>query len=142
LWDDADGFHGMPSRLRPDDKIQRVVLCSGKVYYDLYEEREKRGEKNIQILRLEQLFPFPERALLHELGRFPNAEFLWCQEEPKNQGYWTFVAPNIEELMETKLGRKDRLKYAGRRAAASPAAGQMSRHLAELNAFLNDALSL
>ncbi len=142
LWDDADGFHGMPSRLSPDDKIQRVVLCSGKVYYDLYEEREKRGEKNIQILRLEQLFPFPERALLHELGRFPNAEFLWCQEEPKNQGYWSFVAPNIEELMETKLGRKDRLKYAGRRAAASPAAGQMSRHLAELNAFLNDALSL
>jgi 2-oxoglutarate dehydrogenase E1 component len=142
LWDDADLHTGKTVELEPDEKIQRVVLCSGKVYYDLFEEREKRGEKRVQLLRVEQIFPFPENALLDELTRFPNAEIVWCQEEPKNQGAWTFIAPNIEELMETKLGRQEPPRYTGRKAAASVAAGLASHHRDELAAFVDDALSL
>jgi 2-oxoglutarate dehydrogenase E1 component len=142
LWDDADLHTGKTVELEPDEKIQRVVLCSGKVYYDLFEEREKRGEKRVQLLRVEQIFPFPENALLDELTRFPNAEIVWCQEEPKNQGAWTFIAPNIEELMETKLGRQGPPRYTGRKAAASVAAGLASHHRDELAAFVDDALSL
>jgi 2-oxoglutarate dehydrogenase E1 component len=141
LWDDAQMAPGSSVALAPDDQIKRVVMCSGKVYYDLFEEREKRGETRIQILRLEQLYPFPEAALMEELKRFPKADFVWCQEEPKNQGAWTFVAPNIEAVIE-RLGGKARVRYTGRKASASPAAGQMSQHMAELAAFLNDALTL
>jgi 2-oxoglutarate dehydrogenase E1 component len=141
LWDDAQSNPGSTLTLIPDEQIRRVILCSGKVYYDLFEEREKRGENRIQILRLEQIYPFPGLALTDELTRFPYAEIIWCQEEPKNQGAWTFVAPNIESVME-QLGRKGLLRYTGRKAAASPAVGQVSVHQAELNAFLNDALSL
>ena len=142
LWDDADLKAGNTIELVPDDKIARVVLCTGKVYYDLFEEREKRKEKRVQLIRLEQLFPFPEKALLEELRRFPKAEIIWCQEEPKNQGAWTFISPNIEELLQRELGREGRLRYTGRKAAASPAAGQLSRHMEELAAFMDDALSL
>jgi 2-oxoglutarate dehydrogenase E1 component len=142
LWDDADLCTGAAIELAPDEKIQRVVLCTGKVYYDLFEEREKRDEKRVQLLRVEQIFPFPEKALLDEFTRFPNAEIIWCQEEPKNQGAWTFIAPNIEDLLETKLGRQGPLRYTGRKAAASVAAGQASRHRKELAAFVDDALSL
>jgi 2-oxoglutarate dehydrogenase E1 component len=141
LWDDAQSAPGSTIELVPDDKIARVILCTGKVYYDLLEEREKRGEKRVQLLRIEQLYPFPQMALADELKRFPNAQVVWCQEEPKNQGAWTFVAPRIEDTL-AKLGRNDRIRYAGREASASTAAGQASRHLAELNAFLNDALTL
>ena len=141
LWDDAQSSPGSTIALVPDEKIERVVLCSGKVYYDLFEEREKRGEKRIQILRVEQLYPFPKLALGEELKRFPNAKIVWCQEEPKNQGAWTFAAPRIEEAL-AKIGREERPRYAGRDACASTAVGQASRHAAELAAFLNDALTL
>jgi 2-oxoglutarate dehydrogenase E1 component len=141
LWDDAQSSPGSTLPLVPDDQIERIILCSGKVYYDLFEEREKRGENRIQILRLEQIYPFPGLALTDELTRFPSAEIIWCQEEPKNQGAWSFVAPNIESVME-QLGRKGLLRYTGRKAAASPAVGQVSQHQAELDAFLNDALTL
>ncbi len=128
-------------KLVPDDRIGRVVLCSGKVYFDLMEEREKRGENRIVLLRLEQLYPFPEKALLEELQRFPNAEFIWCQEEPKNQGAWTFVEPRLEEAF-AKLGRPGRPRYTGRKEYASTAAGLASEHAAELKAFLDEALTL
>ncbi|HYM18281.1 MAG TPA: 2-oxoglutarate dehydrogenase E1 component [Micropepsaceae bacterium] len=141
LWDDAESSPGSTIKLKSNEEIRRVVLCSGKVYYDLLDEREKRGEDRIQILRLEQLYPFPGLALTEELTRFPNTDVIWCQEEPKNQGAWTFVAPAIESVME-QLGLKGPLRYTGRRASASPAAGQMSQHLAELKAFLDDALTL
>jgi 2-oxoglutarate dehydrogenase E1 component len=137
LWDGAQ----LTGSLVPDADIARVVLCSGKVYYDLSEEREKRGEKRIQVLRLEQLYPFPAAALSEELVRFPKAEIVWCQEESKNQGAWSFAAPRIETVLE-RIGRKARLHYAGRPESASPAAGVMSQHLAELKAFLNEALTL
>jgi 2-oxoglutarate dehydrogenase E1 component len=141
LWDDAESNPGCTVALKPNDEIKRVILCTGKVYYDLLEEREKRNENKIQILRLEQIYPFPGLALIDELTRFPSAEIIWCQEEPKNQGAFSFVAPYIESVME-QLGRKGLLRYTGRKASASPAVGQASLHQAELAAFLNDALTL
>ena len=112
-------------------QIKRVILCTGKVYFDLMEEREKRDENRIQILRMEQLYPFPENVLAQELNRFPKAEIVWCQEEPKNQGAWTFVAPRIEETI-AQLGGNARPRYVGRPEYASTAAGLMSQHTAEL----------
>jgi 2-oxoglutarate dehydrogenase E1 component len=137
LRDQAEVVPGATTiTLAKDADIKRVVLCSGKVYFDLMEEREKRGENRIQILRLEQLYPFPDSVLAQELNRFPKAELVWCQEEPKNQGAWTFVAPRLEAL----TGGKPR--YVGRPEYASTAAGLMKQHLAELAQFLNDALTL
>jgi 2-oxoglutarate dehydrogenase E1 component len=105
------------------------------------EEREKRGENRIQILRLEQLYPFPENVLAQELNRFPRAELVWCQEEPQNQGAWNFIRHRIEDTV-TKLGGKASVRYTGRPEYASTAAGLMKQHQAELAAFLNDALTL
>jgi len=137
LRDQAEVVPGATTvKLVKDADIKRVVLCSGKVYFDLMEEREKRGESRIQILRLEQLYPFPDNVLAEELKRFPKAELVWCQEEPKNQGAWTFVAPRLETLTGAKA------RYVGRPEYASTAAGLMKQHLAELAAFLNDALTL
>jgi 2-oxoglutarate dehydrogenase E1 component len=128
-------------KLVDDSHIKRVVLCTGKVYFDLMEERDKRKEERIQILRLEQLYPFPENVLALELNRFPKADLVWCQEEPKNQGAWTFVAPRIEQTV-AQLGGSTRPRYVGRPEYASTAAGLMSQHTAELRAFLDEALSL
>ena len=142
LRDQAEVVPGATTvELVPDSKIERVVLCSGKVYFDLMEEREKRGENRIQILRIEQLYPFPESVLAQELNRFPKAEIVWCQEEPRNQGAWTFVKPRIEATV-AQLGGKAVPRYVGRPEYASTAAGLMKQHLAELQAFLNDALTL
>ncbi|MGD0190839.1 MAG: 2-oxoglutarate dehydrogenase E1 component [Rhizomicrobium sp.] len=141
LWDDAQSKPGSTVTLVPDDQIRRVVLCSGKVYYDLLEEREKRGVDTIQLLRIEQLYPFPDQVLEDELKRFPRADIYWCQEEPENQGAWTFVAPRIWTSIN-RLGGSKPPHYVGRAASASTAAGQMSQHLAELNAFLDEALTL
>jgi 2-oxoglutarate dehydrogenase E1 component len=128
-------------KLAPDALIRRVILCTGKVYFDLMEEREKRDETRIQMLRLEQLYPFPQAALAQELRRFPKAEIIWCQEEPRNQGAWTFVAPRIEETV-AELGGAWVPRYVGRPEYASTAAGLMSQHNAELHAFLDEALTL
>ncbi len=142
LRDQAEVVPGATTiKLVADDQIKRVVLCSGKVYFDLMEEREKRGENRIQILRLEQMYPFPENVLALELNRFPKADLVWCQEEPKNQGAWNFVKPRIEDTI-AKLGGKTSPRYVGRPEYASTAAGLMKQHLAELAAFLGEALSL
>ena len=90
---------------------------------------------------MEQLYPFPEASLRAELSRFPQAEVVWCQEEPKNQGYWTFVEPNIEQVLAQVGGASKRARYAGRKASASPATGLASKHKAEQEALVNDALS-
>ena len=98
LWDDAQ--HGnSDTKLVADDKIKRVVMCSGKVYYDLLEERDARGIDDVYLLRFEQFYPFPAQSAVKELERFKNAEMVWCQEEPKNQGAWTFMEPNIEWVL-------------------------------------------
>ena len=98
LWDDAQ-YGNSDTELKPDDKIARVVLCSGKVYFDLLEERDARGLDDVYLLRVEQFYPFPALSLVKELERFPNADFVWCQEEPKNQGAWFFMEPNIEWVL-------------------------------------------
>ena len=140
LWDDAQILADQKIKLQADNKIKRVVLCSGKVYFDLYEEREKRGIDDVYIMRVEQLYPFPARALISELSRFPQAEIVWCQEEPKNMGPWSFVEPNIEWVLNHIDARYHRARYAGRSAAASPATGLMSKHQQELQLLLNEAL--
>jgi 2-oxoglutarate dehydrogenase E1 component len=125
-----------------DADVKRVVLCSGKVYYDLYEEREKRGIKDIFFLRLEQLYPFPRAALTQELARFPQAEVVWCQEEPWNMGAWTYLDRKIEDVLIELDGACKRPVYAGRPEAASPATGSHRRHVREQEALVNDALTL
>jgi len=140
LWDDAQYLKDQPIKLAKDSKIRRVVMCSGKVYYDLYEEREKRGIDDIYLLRLEQLYPFPAKALITELSRFRGAEMVWCQEEPKNMGAWSFIDPYLEWVLAHIDAKHQRVRYTGRPAAASPATGLMSKHLAQLEAFLEDAL--
>jgi len=142
LRDQAEAVPGATTvRLAEDSQIRRVILCSGKVYFDLMEARDKLDESRIQILRIEQLYPFPENVLALELNRFPKAEIVWCQEEPQNQGAWTFVAPHIEQTI-AQLGGNSRPRYVGRAEYASTAAGLMSQHLAELKAFLAEALTL
>jgi 2-oxoglutarate dehydrogenase E1 component len=140
LWDDAEYLKDQPTKLVKDSKIRRVVMCSGKVYYDLYEEREKRGIDDVYLLRVEQLYPFPAKALITELSRFRNAEMVWCQEEPKNMGAWSFIDPYLEWVLQHIEAKHKRVRYAGRPAAASPATGLMSKHLEQLAAFLEDAL--
>jgi len=140
LWDDAQILEGEKIKLVADDKIRRVIMCSGKVYYDLYEEREQRGSNDVYLLRLEQLYPFPTRALMAELARFKNAEMVWCQEEPRNMGAWFFVEPFIAWILNQIQAKQRTLRYAGRPAAAATATGLMSKHLAQLKAFLEEAL--
>jgi 2-oxoglutarate dehydrogenase E1 component len=141
LWDDAEKGHS-DTQLAADDKIRRVVICSGKVYYDLLEERDNRGITDVYLLRLEQFYPFPALALMKELERFKGAEIVWCQEEPKNQGAWTFVEPNLEWVL-TRIGASHtRPRYAGRAASASPATGLASMHKSQQNALVNDALTI
>jgi 2-oxoglutarate dehydrogenase E1 component len=142
LWDGAQNGLSENVQLVPDDQIKRVVMCTGKVYYDLFEERESRKVNDVYLMRIEQLYPFPARALIHELGRFPQAEMIWCQEEPKNMGAWTFIEPNIEWVLDHIGARHKRPRYAGRAAAASTATGLMSKHLGELRAFIDEALTL
>ncbi|MCV6598158.1 MAG: 2-oxoglutarate dehydrogenase E1 component [Mangrovicoccus sp.] len=140
LWDDAE-LGNSPTKLAADDKIKRVVMCSGKVYYDLLEERDARGLEDVYLLRIEQFYPFPALSLVKELERFKNAEMVWCQEEPKNQGAWTFIEPNIEWVL-TRIGAThSRPAYAGRAASASPATGLASQHKAQQAALVNDALT-
>ncbi len=150
LWDDADTkargnvptiAEGQTSiTLTDDDKIRRVVLCSGKVYFDLLEAREEQGIDDVYLLRVEQFYPFPAKSVIDELKRFKNADVVWCQEEPKNMGSWTFVEPYLEfclDKAETKVGRA---RYAGRAASASTATGLLSKHKAQQAALIEDAL--
>jgi len=141
LYDDAAMLPDEKIKLVGDDKIRRVVLCSGKVYYDLYEEREKRGVDDVYIMRVEQLYPVPLKALVTELGRFRNAELVWCQEEPRNMGAWHFIEPYLEWVLNQIDAPNKRPRYAGRAAAAATATGLMSKHLAQLKALLDEALS-
>ncbi|MFP5296581.1 MAG: 2-oxoglutarate dehydrogenase E1 component, partial [Alphaproteobacteria bacterium] len=127
--------------IKADKDIRRVILCSGKVYYDLLERRERDGVDDVYLLRLEQFYPWPMKSLMTELARFPNAELVWCQEEPKNMGGWTFVDPWLELTLEKLDVKAKRARYVGRPASASTAAGLMSRHLKELDAFLTEAFA-
>ena len=125
-----------------DNKIRRVVLCTGKVYYDLLEERTARGIKDVALVRVEQLYPWPVSSLKAQLKRYPNADVVWCQEEPYNMGSWFFVDRRLENLL-VEIGHKAaRPIYAGRPEAASPATGSLKRHNAEQAKLVDDALTL
>jgi 2-oxoglutarate dehydrogenase E1 component len=141
LYDDAQMLPDEKIKLVADNKIRRVILCTGKVYYDLYEEREKRGVDDVYIMRVEQLYPVPMKALVQELGRFKEAEFVWCQEEPRNMGAWHFIEPYLEWVFNQIGAVHKRPRYAGRPAMAATATGLMSKHLAQLKAFLDEALN-
>ncbi|SDO26175.1 2-oxoglutarate dehydrogenase E1 component [Lutimaribacter pacificus] len=141
LWDDAQ-YGNSETRLLADDKIRRVVMCSGKVYYDLLEERDARGLDDVYILRIEQFYPFPAQALVKELERFKQAEMVWCQEEPKNQGAWSFIEPNIEWVLGRIKARHGRPLYAGRPASASPATGLARAHKEQQQALVDEALTI
>ena len=132
--------------IKADKDIRRVILCSGKVYYDLLDAREKKAKDgqavdDVYILRLEQFYPWPIQSLRKELARFPNAELVWCQEEPKNMGGWTFVDPWLELTLDKLDVKAKRARYVGRPGSASTAAGLMSRHLKELEAFTTEAFA-
>ena len=139
LWDDAEKGNST-LKLQPDARIRRVVICSGKVYFDLLAERDAQGLDDVYLLRLEQFYPFPALSMVRELERFKQAEIVWCQEEPKNQGGWSFVEPNLEWVLTRIKARSTRATYAGRAASASPATGLASRHKAEQAALVAEAL--
>ncbi|SNR46841.1 2-oxoglutarate dehydrogenase E1 component [Puniceibacterium sediminis] len=141
LWDDAEKGHS-DTKLVADDKIKRVVMCSGKVYYDLLEERDARGLDDVYILRFEQFYPFPAISAVKELERFPQAEMIWCQEEPKNQGAWTFMEPNLEWVLGRIKAQHLRPRYVGRETSASPATGLASMHKAQQAALVDGALTI
>jgi 2-oxoglutarate dehydrogenase E1 component len=141
LHDDAERKVNTTIELVEPEKIRRVVLCSGKVYYDLLDAREEKGVNDVYLMRLEQFYPWPVKSLTTELNRFPNAELVWCQEEPKNMGGWTFVDPWLELTLDRLKIKAKRARYVGRPASASTAAGQMSRHMREMNTFLSEAFA-
>ena len=141
LWDDAQKGHS-DTKLVADDKIRRVVMCSGKVYYDLLEKRDAEKIDDVYLLRVEQFYPFPALSMVKELERFKGAEMIWCQEEPKNQGAWSFIEPNIEWVLTRIKAKVTRPVYAGRQAAASPATGLASQHKAQQSALVDAALGI
>lgn len=121
------------------DKIDRIIMCSGKVYYDLVHRRRKEGVANVAIIRIEQLFPFPQEKLAQELINYKNAKkFIWCQEEPKNQGAWY---PS-QHFMRATIGSRGYLEYAGRPTMAAPAVGYPALHIQQMHALINDALGI
>jgi 2-oxoglutarate dehydrogenase E1 component len=128
-------------KLVKDDKVRRVVITSGKVYYDLFEARKAAEIDDVVIIRMEQYYPFPAKELKAELSRYKNAQIVWCQEEPQNMGAWSFVVSRIEDVME-EMGRNDRLRYAGRPEAASPAAGYLKIHEREQKQLVDLALTV
>ena len=130
----------IPDNTIEDKKnIKRIIFCSGKVYYDLYKQREDNEQNDIALVRLEQFYPFPNLDVNNILKEYSHVEdIVWCQEEPKNMGGWTFVSTRINE----ELQDKQKLTYVGRQASASPAAGQMKIHKAEQERLVNKALTL
>jgi 2-oxoglutarate dehydrogenase E1 component len=129
-------------QLVDDARVRRVILCSGKVYFDLVAERRKRKIDDIAILRIEQLYPFPFTRLGIRLAQYPNAEVVWCQEEPENMGAWHFVDRRIERALASIEGKAKRPLYVGRAEAASPATGSARTHLKEQADLVDRALTV
>ncbi len=128
--------------LQQDGKINRAVLCSGKVYYDLLAAREAQKITDVALIRVEQFYPFPHKLLAQQLARYPKAEIIWCQEEPENQGAWTFLDRRIEGVLKEINHQARRPVYVGRAAAAAPATGSLKRHNKEQEALVNQALNI
>ena len=140
---EGSSFHRIlpeTGKLVADKKIKRVVLCTGKVYFDILAEREKREINDVAIVRIEQIYPFPHEKLGETLSRYPNAEVVWAQEEPENMGYWFFVDRRIEKVLTGLNIKAKRAGYVGRIAAASPATGLLRRHNKEQAELVDSAL--
>ena len=147
LRDMAEGSHfefviPETDAIAAPDQVKRVVISTGKVYYDLWQERKDKGVKDVALIRLEQIYPFPMKSLAAAIQQYKNAEVIWCQEEPMNNGAWTFVDRRIEAVL-TGLGNKaTRPVYVGRCDAASPATGQAKVHTAQQAKLVREALGL
>jgi 2-oxoglutarate dehydrogenase E1 component len=124
-----------------DEEIRRVVLCSGKVYYDLLQAREDEGIKNVALVRVEQLYPWPKDSVQAQLTRYPNAEVIWCQEEPANMGAWMFVDRRLRFALEEAHHKARQAHFVGRKASASTAAGVASVHKHEQETLVEQALT-
>ena len=133
--------YGEAGPVAPPAKIRRVVLCTGKVYYDLLQYREDKKIEDVSLLRVEQLYPWPKETLAKELAKYRNAEVVWCQEEPANMGYWTFVDRRIEFVLDSIDIKAKRPVFAGRMPAAAPATGLMRTHVKEQNQLIEWALA-
>ena len=132
LWDHAQEKKNGFLKLKKDKEIKKVILCSGKVYFDLLDAREKLKRNDILLLRIEQLYPFPVKSLAKEIKAYKNnAKFYWCQEEPKNMGAWFSVRDYIQWTLETIKAKNKEISYIGRSPDASPATGYVKRHLSE-----------
>jgi 2-oxoglutarate dehydrogenase E1 component len=119
-------------------KVKRVIVCSGKVYYELIAARAERKADDVAVIRIEQLYPFPHKALVAELKKYPNAaDVIWCQDEPQNQGAWFYAQHHLLENMND--GQK--LGYAGRPASASPAVGYYAKHIEQQKALIDTAFA-
>ncbi len=122
--------------------VTRLVLCGGKVYYDLLEKRRELGLSNTAIVRVEQLYPYPQQRLAEVMAQYPNIkELVWAQEEPKNQGAWLFIVPRLYEDV-LKSGKQISISYAGREASAAPACGSPYLHAKQQAQLINDALAI
>jgi len=122
---------------RPGQKVRRVVLCSGKVYYDLIEDAARRGVSDVAVVRVEQLYPFPRKQVSAEIDKYPaTKEIVWCQEEPMNQGAWY----PIQHHLLACIGEQHSLHYTGRTRSPAPAAGHFNTHIAEQAALVEKAL--
>ena len=129
-------------KLRKDKKIKKVVLCSGKIYFDLLEAREKLKNDSVFFIRIEQLYPFPVKTLIQDQKRFKkNAKFYWCQEEPQNMGAWNSARNYIEWALNHIKAENREVNYIGRQAAASPATGYLKKHLAQQKEIIEKVLS-
>ncbi len=132
---------GETDKIAANDKVRKVILCSGKVYYDLLAARKEKKINDIALIRLEQLYPFAKNALQSELKKYKNAQIIWCQEEPKNMGSWSFINELIEESLIEINHKNSRPQLVSRVASASPATGYANYHAKEQKALLEQALS-
>ena len=126
--------------MRNDKKIKKVVICSGKIYYDLIDAREKAKNNKVVFVRIEQLYPFPAKTLANVLKRYTKAKFIWCQEEPKNMGAWNTVRNYIDRTLEMINFKDINVKYVGRKASSSTATGNANKHLAQQKEILEKIL--
>ena len=128
--------------LPPDHKVRRLVLCSGKIYYELLQARRERGIDDVALVRIEQLYPWPRETVKQQARRYPNAEVVWCQEEPANMGAWTFVLPRLINMLEDLRPGHVLPTYVGRKAAASPATGLLRTHVEQQARLVEQALTV
>ena len=140
LDDDAYSKNSGLIKLKSDNEIKKVVMCSGKIYYDLIEARENIKNNGIVFIRIEQLYPFPAKTLANLLKKYEKAEFIWCQEEPKNMGAWNTVRNYIDRTLEIIYFNRDKVKYVGRKASSSTATGNLNKHLAQQKEILEKVL--